>query len=232
MLRKSTCTALFSLLLAGCGDPVVVADYLTVINISPSHGALGVDPSADVLITFNSGLDETSLTDRVTLIDSTSSVVPTTAEYIAEDFTVALRPDGPLVTATTYTLSLSAGIVGDYGELLASVRSEFTTAGGTVPTGGELLAVPTVMEACIVGLPLLLDGGASEGPEGTALEFSWRVVSQPEGDPAQLNGFDQPTAELLVYVEGLYTVGLTVSAGDQSSAEALLDIDCAADTMP
>lgn len=231
MLRKSTCTALFSLLLAGCGDPVVVADYLTIINISPSHGAVGVDPSSDILVTFNSGLDETSLTDRVVLSDSTQSVVPTTAEYIAEDFTVALRPDGPLVTGTTYTLTLVAGIVGDYGDLLANVRSEFTTAGATVPGGGELLAQPSVNEECVVGLPLLLDGTASEGP-GDALEFSWRVVSQPEGDPAQINGYDQPMAELLANVPGLHTVGLTVSVGDQSSAEALLDIDCVADTAP
>lgn len=232
MLRLLPCSLLPLLTLTACGDSVVAVDYLTVINISPSHGAVGVDPSTDVLATFNATLEESSLDGRVTLSDSTGSEVPAVAELSADGNTLALRPDGPLVGGTEYTLTLGAGIVGGYGELLATVSSRFTTGGVGGPVEGELLAVPTVVGECQVGAPLQLDGVASEGPEGVQLSFDWRVIAQPEGEPAQLNGYDQPLAELVVFVEGLYVVGLTVSDGVDTSEEAPLEILCAGAPAP
>lgn len=220
------------LALSACGDPVVAVDYLAVINVSPSHGAVGVDPNLDVLVTFNSPLEESSLDGRVLLVDEASSEVPITWAVSDNGYTLSVLPDGALIGSTEYTLLLDAGVVGGYGELLAPVRSRFTTSGAGPVGGDELIAVPTFVGDCLVGEPVMLDGMASEGPEGAQLSFEWRVVAQPEGDPAQLSGYDQPQASLLTFAEGLYVIGLTVGANGELSEEATTEVPCAGAPPP
>jgi hypothetical protein len=165
-MRLSPALSVLLLPLAACGDPVVVKDYLTVINVSPAHGSVEVSADAEVFVTFNGALDESTVEGRVFIQDSAEAVVAAEWVYLADDLTVQLTPSEPLFLGETYTVVLAEGLTSDLGELPATIRTEFTvTTDGVIPTDD-----------------LLADGGASR----------WTLVEDPSGGQSSLTGVDLP----------------------------------------
>lgn len=218
--------ALLCLSLTACGDPVVLKEYLAVIDISPSHGAVNVSTKVDVRVVFNAGIDPDTAQGRLSLYDVTGVEVPSALEYDEEDQTLVLTPQGELLSNSEYSVVLSEGIESDLGPLLATINAEFTTEGASLQGNNPPNAVATPMGDCLLGELLPLDGGASTDPDGDVLSFAWRVVSAPAGAPPTLDSADQAMADFTAFVAGEYVVGLVVSDGDLFSSEAYVELSC------
>lgn len=58
-----------------------------------------------------------------------------------------------------------------------------------------------------------LDGGGSTDADGDPLDYSWRVLSQPQGSTSTLINTGWPTPEIFLDRAGTYSIELTVSDG-------------------
>ncbi len=76
-----------------------------------------------------------------------------------------------------------------------------------------------------VGATVHLNGSLSDDPDGQHLSFAWRIVEQPLGGDAVLDGDDTPTPQLSGQRAGRYTVELVVDDGVFESAPDTLEIE-------
>jgi hypothetical protein len=125
----------------------------TVISISPSNGASGVDPKGAINVVFSKALDPTSLnSNTVILQDPTNAAVPATVSYNSDTDTVTLTPTSALQNSATYTVVLEGGSTDPRikdlpGNALAvNFVSSFNTAAPPPPSptagpGGPILVV-------------------------------------------------------------------------------------------
>ena len=211
------------MLLLGCGDPVALQQYLTVVNISPSHGAATISAETTVQATFNDPLVADSWTESVHLLaEVDQGLVPGTLEYA--DRTVTFTPTEALATGATYLFALTGGLEGESrGPLPAPIETRFTVLG---PVDGQGLPEALIADTGCGGLDevLSLDGQDSNDPDGDPLIFIWRVAHGP--DEGLLEDADQPVALFTPTAEGLYVVGLVVNDGNSDSSEAFLELSC------
>lgn len=211
----------------GCGDPVVVKDYLTVVGVAPSHGSMDVAPDTDVRVTFNANLDEASLAAAVLLTDGDDLPVASDLYWDAGTLTLVVTPLEPMVVDVTHTLSLGTTLESDFGALPGGFSSSFTT-GLPAPDTGNLPPVADVQlpAPCTVGQVTPLDGTGSYDPEGGVITFAWRVIEAPDEAPPPLSDPEQPVASLVASTAGRHAVGLVVDDGEAASSEAIVSFDC------
>lgn len=69
-----------------------------------------------------------------------------------------------------------------------------------------------------------LDGSLSTFPEGEPVSFKWRIVSKPVESNAALDNPSVYNPSFVADAKGEYVLGLTVSAGMDTSDEALLSV--------
>jgi hypothetical protein len=107
---------------------------LVVVNIGPSHGALGIDPSTSVVVTFSKPLDAASVTStscRLAPLDGAGvPLAAVTADLALSDDaqTLVLTPAAPLAASTRHRLTLTSALTDvDATQLAAEVTAEFTT---------------------------------------------------------------------------------------------------------
>lgn len=215
--------------LAGCGDPVVMAEYFTVINVSPTHGAVNVGVDADLRVTFSHPIDHGTIDGAVSLTDASGNEVEAGVDIADDDYTVFVEPVELLDDAATYTLTLKAGLGGqDVGALPVDISTTFTTEG--LSAGGNAAPeaiIEPVIEFCEIGAPFELYGGSSFDPEGEPVTYNWRVAGAPAiGDEPILEGADAETALFTALTSGVYVVGLVVSDGVTASSEAFYEFEC------
>ena len=136
LLLSLACAALAAAA-AGCqgsGDAVLV-NHVSIVNINPSHGAVGIGYSTDVNVTFSETMKaETFNSSTMCLTSGTfsgatpcPSNVGATVTYDPAALTAHLSPSTPLLPDTTYTLHLTQGIAGVDGALPVEVQASFTT---------------------------------------------------------------------------------------------------------
>ena len=214
-------------LLLGCGDPVAVVDYLSVVNVAPSHGAANISPDTDATVTFNDDLVDGSWVDRVQLLpDGGNEGVPSTLEYDPLTRTLSLVPREALDAGSTYVLTVTAGVEGTrYGDLPAPIQSRFTTApaGGAGVTNNPPVAILAEAVCPTLGETIELDGSASYDPDGDDVTLEFRLVAGP--DEGALDGALFTPTEY-----GEYLVGLVADDGQIRSTEAFGWILCEGDT--
>lgn len=134
-----------SLTLAGataCEDSnAVYVDHLAIVNINPSHGAVGIGYTTDLTVTFSDVLDALTVSTATMCVTTDSAPPPDTANpcgtgtpvaatvtYDATTLSARLVPAQALLPDERYTLHLTTAIVGTKsGALPAIVRSSFTT---------------------------------------------------------------------------------------------------------
>lgn len=208
-------------LLLGCGDPVVVADYLTVIHVAPSNGAALVEPDTALHATFNDDLVTDSWVGAVFLDDPSGNPVPSALSYDDQTRTLSLVPDAELEENTIYSFTLADTLEGrGYGRLPAQISTSFKTVGGGVTTGNSApVAVIDDPGDCWVGDPLALTESSTDA-DGDLLSYTWRVVV---GD-AEIDEPSLSSPELTCNAAGDVTIGLVVNDGVSDSSEAFLTL--------
>lgn len=127
------------LLAAGCDDGgAVFVEHLAIVNINPSHGAVGIGYDTDVTVTFSEVLEAQSVTGTSICLRDTapadtanpcsSGVVLANVSYTAETLSARIVPGTPLLPDVRYTVWLTPTLTGDAsGALPAIVSASFRT---------------------------------------------------------------------------------------------------------
>ena len=93
-------------------------------TIVPADGAPSIAIDASIVITFNNAI----ASNAIALFDGTTgNVVACTSAWDATKKIITITPDADLTAATSYIVSV-AGVVDVYGQALATVGKNFTTA--------------------------------------------------------------------------------------------------------
>ena len=102
--------------------------------------------------------------------------------------------------------------------------------GGSDSGGGAAGPVPTADagadETVAVGIPVILDGSASEGPAGAPVSYQWTLTSKPSGSTASLRSPNSARATFTPDVAGAYTATLVVQANGVASQPDTVSITC------
>src|SRR5688572_23667496 len=103
--------------------------------------------------------------------------------------------------------------------------------GGSGDSGGGTAGpVPTADagadETVAVGIPVILDGSASEGPAGAPVSYQWTLTSKPSGSTASLRSPNSAGATFTPDVAGAYTATLVVHANGVASQPDTISITC------
>lgn len=101
--------------------------------------------------------------------------------------------------------------------------------------GVEIENVPPIADAgdnrfAKRGESIILDGGGSRDRRGRELQFSWSVLSRPEGSAPLLKKSDSGSPVFRTGRDGAYTLGLVVDNGEQKSQPSTVTIQV--DSLP
>lgn len=128
--------------LAGCEDSnAVYVEHLAIVNINPSHGAVGIGYDADVTVTFSDVLDISTVGSNSMCLTAeatpptdpenpcgTGSPIAATVTYDVGTLSARLVPTDDLLPDERYTLHLTPLLQGEEsGALPATVRASFRT---------------------------------------------------------------------------------------------------------
>jgi len=95
---------------------------------------------------------------------------------------------------------------------------------GPADHGPPSAVVANTRVAATVGLPLILDAGASTDPDRRPLTFAWTVASRPPGAAPILTAADSSTPTFTAMVEGPYALTVVVTASDGQNADASVSV--------
>lgn len=176
--------------------PVAVAgdDFASPVGaVASFDGSMSSDADGDVLI-YSWSFEQRPAGSNAT-INLPNSPSPNFIVDVAGIYTLALR-------------------VSD-GE--TESEPDFVRVGGGV-TGVRPVARPGADVAAVLGRTVSLNGGRSSDPEGAALTYSWRMVSEPPASnpfPNQvaLRNAETATASFVPVEAGIYVVELVVNDG-------------------
>jgi hypothetical protein len=111
----------------------------TLTASTPSNGATGVPPSANLTATMSTSLDPSTVTTSTVTVAPTAGGAALAATVTYDDATqkITLDPTGQLDPFTSYTVRLkggSGGLASWTNALASDVTFSFTTGSGTPPT--------------------------------------------------------------------------------------------------
>ena len=102
--------------------------------------------------------------------------------------------------------------------------------GGGDSGGGTAGPTPTADagadEIFAVGVPVTLDGSASEGPSGAPVSYQWTLTSKPSGSTAFLSGAGSVRPTFTPDVAGAYMATLVVHANGVASQPDSVSVTC------
>src|SRR5688572_17320843 len=107
--------------------------------------------------------------------------------------------------------------------LLAGCGGGDSGEGGT---GSAPTADAGADETVAVGIPVTLDGSASEGPSGAPVSYQWTLTSKPSGSTALLTSPNSARPTFTPDVTGAYTATLVVHANGVTSQPDTVSITC------
>jgi len=109
----------------------------TVLSVSPTNGATGINPNTQVTVLFSEAMDPATVNGSTfTLRDSANNLVAANVSYNSLAFTATLIPGVPLSAQKSYTVSVAGGASGIKdlaGNPVATFSSAFTTGTPPVP---------------------------------------------------------------------------------------------------
>lgn len=204
----------------GCKEPLVVKEYLALVSVSPGQGATQVAIDTDVIAGFSEPLIASTVDAQTAYLeDATGLPVAASVVYDTNSHWIVLNPESDLIPNTTYTVTFTSEIEGQYaGLLLSPVQTQFTTSGDS-PSNGLPLANAGPDQSTSTGTTVTLDGSASSDPEGVTLSYSWRAISSPADSEAVLSDSSVSSPTFVPDIQGEYVFGLVVNDGVQLSSE-------------
>ena len=104
--------------------------------------------------------------------------------------------------------------------------------GGSGDSGGGAAGPAPTADAgadgtAAVGIPITLDGSASEGPAGAPVSYQWTLTSKPSGSTALLTSPNSARPTFTPDIAGAYTATLVVHANGVASQPDSVSITCA-----
>jgi hypothetical protein len=94
-------------------QPDVDTNPPTVTAVSPLNGAINVNPSTTISVTFNEAMLPSSLTtNTITLLNASSNLVPATLSYTPGSTTVTLQPNSTLALGQSFSVRVRSGGTG------------------------------------------------------------------------------------------------------------------------
>jgi len=141
MKKIALATAALALATAasGCDDGgAVFVEHLAIVNINPSHGAVGIGYATDVTVTFSEVLEAQTVSPTSICLrmddpadpsaPCASGTVLANVSYDAATLSARVVPGADLLPDTRYTIYLTTAITGDAsGSLPAIVTASFRT---------------------------------------------------------------------------------------------------------
>ncbi len=163
--------------------------------VDPPNGAVGVSPATLVRVTFSEAMDPLTITNGITLSNSSGGLVASTVAYYGTTNTAVLTPLSPLGLSSTYRVVVAnggAGVKDVAGNALTNVFTasftttdqtefslwdEFTgTADGGDPNGVEVgLKFQSALSGYITGIRFY----KSAGNTGTHVGNLWELDGTP-----------------------------------------------------
>ncbi len=212
-------TAAFALLMGACQSPVDTESYLAITSVSPSGGAANVSLDAPVVVSFSESLDQSTVNSTaIYLTDAAGEAVSTELVYDDAYFSLTLRPEADLSTASSYTLVVTEGLRGSRsGALVRQVEHSFSTMGELASSDGLPVADAGLDRTVPVGELVTVDGSGSSDPQGDPLSYAWTLEESPEGSGAQLDDGSLATPSFTADLPGAYILSLVVSDATHSS---------------
>jgi len=157
--------------------------------------------------------------DFVELDGSDSSDDNTASESLDYAWSFLIKPEGSIASlddAGSVTPTFTTDVIGTYIlELIVTDEDGASSVPDYVTISSDNLAPTAVANAdtylFLNGETVNFDGFDSSDPENDELTYSWRIVEQPFGSVATLEGAVTPMPSLTTDVEGTYVVELTVA---------------------
>ena len=194
-------------------------------SLPPAHDSVilttgNLRPVANITQTGGENPVETG--EEITL-DGTSSS-DGDSDTLSYDWSLLSKPSGSSLVINANTTPSQTHIVdasGTYvfqlvvndGELASrAVTYTVTTGGNEAPIAN---AGPD--QAIATGQLVSLNGGASQDPDGDALNYSWSFTSRPAGSEAVLTNANSVSPDFETDIPGDYVIALVVDDGELSS---------------
>lgn len=200
--------------------PSVAGDYALTVHVSDGKA----EGSASVQLTFLpnqmptavAGENQVVAVGELVELDGRGSSDPD-AQSLAFTWSILERPadsTASLNDPTSRTPSFVADLPGRYLVELSVHDGGFTiTDRLTVTTHRAPIAVPGPDLSGVVGQELVLDGSGSMDPDDDVLQFSWTLLSAPQGSTASIADADRSVARFTPDVPGSFLLDLSVSDG-------------------
>lgn len=199
---------------------VLVAFLCAAICFLSACGGKGAPPVADA------GKDQVVIIGDVAQLDGSASSDPK-GKAITYKWEVIGSPEGVTVTLTnpeTATPTLNPTVEGIY-------RIELTVDNGKKESDPDEVLISAVEErlnfapmaeagldqSVLPGAVVNLDGSQSVDPEGSALTYTWRILSKPESSAAALSDSSAVKPTFTVDLAGTYIITLIVNDGKTNS---------------
>ncbi|WP_161597210.1 N,N-dimethylformamidase beta subunit family domain-containing protein, partial [Dyadobacter flavalbus] len=124
----------------------------SVASVSPAANAAGINAQANITVTFNEAVNESTISSATIRLLRAGTVIPAAVTYNAATFTATLNPNTALVYSSSYTIEVKGGstdprVKDVAGNALASnFTSTFTTQSTPPPSpadgpGGPILVI-------------------------------------------------------------------------------------------
>lgn len=235
-LRRVTLIALTAVLLAGCGGGsggCSGAALGSLGSLACGDGGSNQSPTASI-----SGSASATVGTTV-ILDGSGSRDPE-GQALSYRWELVTRPSGSqavLDDASKVRASLLPDVAGAYVVRLVvndgradSVAATFSLTASKANTAPVARAGED--RTAVNGVEIILNGAASEDPDGDLITFRWVLATKPAGSLATLGGSDTPRAYFTPDVSGNYVLALVVSDGRLSSSQSFVTVTSGAANVP
>jgi hypothetical protein len=113
---------------SACGTSVTVDPGFSILDTSPSGGAVNVDIQVELFVVFSQEVDAATLTSFA-VADAGGAAVEAAATLLSDKRVVSVIPTAPLTADTAYVLTIAGTLKSSSGETLdATIEKRFRTA--------------------------------------------------------------------------------------------------------
>lgn len=158
----------------------------TVVSVTPVAGGTGVATGATVTATFSEAISAGTLSTSSFSVNGVTGTV----SYNPSTWTATFTPSGPLLAATTYTVTISTAVQDLSGNALAQAKIWSFTTAGTTP-------LPSLNDYCQIP-PYVMNDGTGIKPNlllivdnsGSMYEFAYKAPGLGSGSSSHDNSYD------------------------------------------